>query len=457
MISLYLVGSFYPLHLGHIEVLYRARDHYISEGKTVTSMYICPSHFSSLNKKFPGLTKTDDTRVKQINEFLLNHPTIQPDFNLLTPKKNMSVARYINRQIKTYASIGIQLIQVCGTDSRIDFSKIDYSSCIAIDDERCPCDPAIRNVIKGDMSVPKTSSTIERYLLNNLYHPSTVSPFSMSWVTITNIRLGEGAQGCVRIAYLGKLEVAIKMVILDDFQTPDHFMLSCNLMKKINTVYAFGINDSIGWIIYDVGVPLQKIVPVAHSYTLKKSIVKRNVIIESFITKNFKTLDVDIATTKFYQDEQKMHTLFAENPIVFKSMLIDQLLEIIHLLKDNDIIHRDIYYNNIVLINGKATLIDFDSAKNESSSMVLLRGSLRYYPCNAIRDKRYYTNDCDLYMCSFVIYELIEQHEIYPETHGDTKMIITKRELGVHPEWSSKAECFEKYVTIVNTIWSSSS
>ena len=454
MITLYLVGSFYPLHLGHIEVLYRARDHYISEGKIVTSMHICPSHFSSLNKKFPSLTKTDDTRVKQISDFLLDHPSIQPDFNLLTPKKNMSVARYINRQIISYASKGIKLIQVCGTDSRIDFSKIDYSSCIAIDDERCPCDQAIRNVIKGDMTVPKTSSTIERYLLSNLYHPSTVSPFSLSWLTITNVRLGEGAQGCVRIAYLGKLEVAIKMVLLDDFQTPDHFMLSCNLMKKINTVYAFGINDSIGWVIYDVGVPLQKIVPVSHSYKHKKSTVKRNAIIERFITKHFKTLDVDIATTKFYRDEQKMHTLFAENPILFKGMLIDQLLEIIHRLKDNDIIHRDIYYNNIVLINGKATLIDFDSAKNESSSMVLLRGSLRYYPYDAICDKRYYTNESDLYMCSFVIYELIEEHEIYPETHGDTEMIIDKRASRIHPEWSDKAECFEMHVTIVNKIWS---
>jgi hypothetical protein len=449
------VGSFYPLHLGHIEVLYRARDHYVSEGKNVTSMHICPSHFTSLNKKFPSLTKIDDTRVKQISDFLLDHPSIQPDFNLLTPKKNMSVARYINRQIKSCASIGIQLIQVCGTDSRIDFSKIDYSSCIVIDDERCLCDVSIKNVIKGDMSVPKTSSTIERYLLGNLYHPSTISPFSLSWLTVTNIRLGEGAQGCVRFAYLGKLEVAVKMIQLGDFQTPDHFMSSCNLMKKINTVYAFGINDSIGWIIYDVGVPLQKIVPVLHSYKQKKSTVKRNVIIERFITKNFKTLDVDITTTKFYRDEQKMHDLFAENPILFKSMLIDQLLEIIKLLKDNDIIHRDIYYNNIVLINGKATLIDFDSAKNESSSVVLLRGSLRYYPYEAICDKRYYVNDCDLYMCSFVIYELIEEHEIYPETHGDTEMIIEKRASSIYPEWSGKAECFEMYVTMINKIWSS--
>jgi len=176
--------------------------------------------------------------------------------------------------------------------------------------------------------------------------------------------------------------------------------------------------------------------------------------VEKFMCKNIKKiLFVDYTETSLYKHECEICEIFLADPITFKKKIIGQLFDIIVKLKHSGIIHRDIHYDNIILINGDATLIDFGCAKPERSDIVLLRGSLRYYSCNAILDKNYYNNDCDLYMCSFVVYELIEEHEIYPELKGDTEKIIEMRLKKIYPVWSDKAEGFKAIIDMIHEIW----
>lgn len=97
-------------------------------------------------------------------------------------------------------------------------------------------------------------------------------------------------------------------------------------------------------------------------------------------------------------------------------------------------------------------IIDFGVAKKYNSNQKVLRGSLRYYPIISIDNLNFYDFNSDKYMSSFVIYEIIEEHEIYPECIGDTKKIITKRKNKEFPLWSDK-NTFIDYKNKINKLW----
>lgn len=459
MISLLLGGSFYPLHVGHIEILFCAKDHYESNGYKIIDLLICPSHFTSLNIKFPKLNRSDDNRIEYITEFIKAYPSIKTDFTIISSSKNIGFSRHVTNLIDKYKKDNINLIQVCGTDVSLDHAK-HKSNIIIVDNER---DFSNREnmesmiIIKNSITVPKTSSTIERFICKKIYHETTISPFDLCWITATDITLGYGNQGIVKLVYLGKKEVALKLQLMDPKNTPEHFIYSCKLMEKINNVYAYGIDDMIGWILYDVGIPLNDIISVFHGYMhnkIKNRIHKIEIEAEKFIHKNIKkTIFTDYEKTEAYKIKNEICENYVCDPTNFKKKIIDQLFDVMSKLKCGNIIHRDIHYDNIILTSRDVMLIDFGCAKSTESQISLLRGSIRYYPYKAIIDKNYYDFNCDLYMCSLVMYEIIEEHEIYPDCMMNIEKVVEMKKNKIHPVWNNKSSELSEIICNINMLW----
>lgn len=73
------------------------------------------------------------------------------------------------------------------------------------------------------------------------------------------------------------------------------------------------------------------------------------------------------------------------------------------------------------------------------------RGSLRYYPAKAIESHNYYVPEFDVYMVTFVIYEMITNHEPYAECKSDIAQILYNRKNKIFPIWDI-AEKKKKYI-----------
>lgn len=463
MIILILGGSFYPIHSGHIDLLYTAKKYFENKGETVLELLICPSHYRSLSQKFPKINQTNDNRIEFINEFLKSYPDVRLDATIISSIKNMGFSVHMSKLRIECETKGNRLIQVCGTDSKINFTKSNSNVLIIEDGREIPESNKLiikqaTNITKSNFLVPKTSSTIERFINQDLYHKSTICSFSLDWLTDSGIILGTGAQGTVKLMYLGKLEVAVKLQPINSKNTSEQFLNSCVLMEKINKVYSYGIEELIGWIVYDVHTPLNNIIPVKHSYNNKRSVTQMAKFlaeIEKFMCLHVKKyLTVDYINTTAYKNNQELIIKYNSNPILFKQIVAEEFDVILEKLEHCKIIHRDIYYDNVLLTtNLKVIIIDFGVSKKINSSLHILRGSLRYYSPMAILNANNYDYSCDKYMASFIIYEMIEEHEIYPEYIGDTENIIKSRLNNLFPKWSMKSKNFEQLVTKINELW----
>jgi serine/threonine protein kinase len=155
--------------------------------------------------------------------------------------------------------------------------------------------------------------------------------------------------------------------------------------------------------------------------------------------------------------EQQIKQLCLENKIKFKNDFCIKLFESVEFLEQNKVYHRDIHYENILLnytdcLN--VLIIDFNVSKKYNSVEHVKRGSIRYYPICAIDSMYKYSYDCDKYMASFIVYEILEEHEIYPECKGNTKEILKLRKNLMLPEWSKNTlETFSNIVNKINEIW----
>jgi serine/threonine protein kinase len=158
--------------------------------------------------------------------------------------------------------------------------------------------------------------------------------------------------------------------------------------------------------------------------------------------------------------EQHILQIYHKNKINFKKDFCVKLLNSVEHLKQNKIYHRDLHYGNILLNFTNELhvfIIDFNVSKKHNSSEQIRRGSIRYYPIWAIDGMYNYNFECDKYMASFIMYEIIEEHEIYPECKGNTKEILKMRRQLIFPKWSENAiKDFDDKIKEINKIWQES-
>jgi serine/threonine protein kinase len=474
-IALVLFGSFYPLHTTHISLLETAQKYYEEKGYEVCEMLVCPTHFTSLYNKFNGITQSDDNREQTIIEKLQMYPTIKADFTLIRSAVNIGVSTHMKYLLEFYKNNNIQLIQICGVDSKINFAKgnknvIVVNNNIDIPEQNKPIVKSCKTITQYPILL-RTCSSIERFINNEVYPTHTIKEFDLSWLQDSGITLGNGVQGIIRLMFLGTLEVAVKLYSLNNDNEKRLFETECHIMSSFDNNTSFlhvyhsdsiYITDdvSIGYIITNVAIPLNKIIPVEHSYkngNIDKNILIQNEILEYFLTK-VKVFNVEYNQTSVCKLEKVLMSLYKSNSVNFKTAICDGLLKCVNDLKNHGIIHRDIHYDNILLTcvdnNVVPILIDFGVAKRMKSCEEMLRGSLRYYPMEAINKKNVYKYEHDLYMLTFVLYELIELHEIYPECEGNTKEIIKLRKRHVYPEWSNtNINLYDKTIRMICNVW----
>jgi len=486
-ICIVLIGSFFPLHEGHIDLLSTAKQYYEKHNYEVVKCLICPSHFGSLLKKFPNLSQKNDNRIEIINDVLSNYNWIDSYFDLIKNDTNVGCAVIMKKIIDDFASLKIKVIQLCGTDSMIYFTKKSLNVLVVRDCRPIPehNKSILKNVpiINMQITKPIISSTILRYINKTQYPQCTISDFSLNWLTSINILLGKGKQGSVYVMLLGRYEVAVKIYILFSQEDKMLFENETSILLNISqsdlhicpNVYYCGIvgqqfNESIlgfGIIVTDMCVQLQKIFPVVHKYwefcELRKSDIakenenKNQQLIQNFVG-TFQSFEMKIEDTRMHAKIQKFIEMKNGNKNNLKLQIINGLNSCLEKLNNMHIVHRDLSYDNIVIDIKNDTVIplfiDFGIAKKSNSELKIRRGSLRYYPICAI-DNFAYDFSCDKYMLSFVIYELINECEIYPECDGDTRKIINNRKKKIYPIWNIDHIYFNEIVEYVTTMWKS--
>lgn len=473
-IALMLCGSFYPIHIGHVNLLLSAKKHYEQNKDIVTRCIICPTHFTSLSKKFGKLEKYDDNRLHTLQEFLDNYPEIMLDLSMINAKTNTGIGKYVKIIQEHYSSQNIKLVQICGVDSKIKF-VLNNQNAIIVDDGRDVPDEnksVIKNtnVIKSNYNLISTSSTIERFLNQEKYPSCTIKQFDPLWLKDTGITLGNGVQGVVRLMYLGTLEVAVKIVSIDTHESEHMFYTQCKIAqscydlneltkKSFLKIYHYEIiNNNFGYIVCDVGIPLNKIINVSHSYQRKTEENEYNIHIENLnvFLQLCGNKYVDYEHTNLFKIEQTILQSCLKNKTEFKINFCSKLFKSVSYLEQNKVYHRDLHYDNILLNFTNelhVLIIDFNVSKKHNSLEHIKRGSMRYYPIDAINNMHHYEYLYDKYMASFIMYELIEEHEIYPECQGDTRKIIKLRKNKIFPDWTDKSKNYFSVTSEINKIW----
>jgi len=479
-IVLMLCGSFYPIHIGHINLLMTASTHYKKIGIEITQYIICPTHYTSLAKKFKWLELEDDTRKETLKDFLENCEWITLDLTLLKGVENIGAVKYVKILCEKFKKQNIKLVQICGVDSKIKFVNNSNNSLVIDDGRNIPIEnlQIIKscNLIKQDYSIYTTSSTIERFIAQQLYPSHTIPSFDIQWLKNTGITLGYGVQGIIQLMLFGTLEVAVKLVQFENNDDVELFYNECEISKicgftypkSFVKIYHYGsiVEDdctnykNFGYIIMSVGISLNDIIKVKHSYKNKSADknYKEHLRILNYFTSLTKSQYIEYEQTQFFKTMQKIKE-HVENETFFKLDIAIKMFDCVNAISKLSIYHRDIHYNNILLNYDQnelhVMLIDFNVSKKSKSNVCIRRGSLRYYPMMAINGVHTYSHLCDEYMATFVIYELFEEHEIYPELVGDTKEIIKKRKKQIYPEWikSSKIKEFTQMINKINGIW----
>jgi serine/threonine protein kinase len=476
-IALLLGGSFYPLHESHIDLLSTARQHYLESGYEVVICLICPSHFNSLSYKFPGITKDFDNRLEIISKFLEKYDWIACYDEIIKKEKYLGFTHELAILRQRYAESGIKLIQIIGTDSKISFAK-DNDNVLIVNSGR-PISQENMEIIKRvniiniiNMYSPKQtiSSTILRFLEKEKYHPVSIKNFDISWLTDCGIILGEGVQGMVRLMLLGNREVAVKICHIASEYDRLLFENECSILSLVEhssvrispKLYYYGVIENIGYIVTDVAVPLQKIISIPTQYKNKTYDPCQNTEKEEKITSFLQKIcfvKMEMKQTNLIQKyysilDQLSHDrdLFKVQVIQGLNICLDQLCDSLH------IIHRDINHQNILLdiIDGQIVvrIIDYGIAKKIDSIISIRRGPLRFYPMISIDNFNFYPSTGDKYVSTFIIYELLMEHEIYPECKGSTRHIIGKRRNMVFPSWDKQiSECFSDVIEKINRIW----
>lgn len=471
-ISLILAGSFYPIHQGHIELLISCKEYLESNNHEIIDMIILPTHFDSLTKKFIGINKNNDNRKEFILSFLSNcKVNMISDFGLIDSEKNIGVSYYVRNLKIKLSEKNIGLVQICGVDSKINFVKYNNDVIIVDDGRETPennksiIKKFSNKIIKSKFyNNPPISSTIQRFIYHDFFDFNTISTFDWNWISLTEINIGSGVQGIVKLMLLGRLEVAVKFCCIDKKNTKEHFISSCELMSIFVKIYHYEVFNDLGIIVYELGTSLLDIIPIKYSYKNKNpssQYIKFNQLVNLFICEKIKRIsNLCLENSNYWIEKQQLKNNFTQDKNNFKLKIFNKLDLILDKLEKNNIIHRDINCSNLIiklinLTDFDLKIIDFGVAKKYNSSQKVLRGSLRYYPIISIDNVDFYNFNSDKYMSSFVVYEIIEEHEIYPECNGDTELIIIKRKNKEFPLWSNNSNYsqFIDYKDKINKLW----
>jgi nicotinic acid mononucleotide adenylyltransferase len=341
-LSIILAGSFFPIHEGHIELLYSSKEYLESNNHKIVDMIILPTHIDSLGKKFVDINKNSDNRKEYIESFLLNHNKdnninkIKFDFGLIEIKKNIGVSNYIKIIKNNLLEQNIGLIQICGVDSKINFAKNNNDVIIIDDGREIPENNKfiIKNlsnkIIKSIFyNKPTISSTIQRFINQELYDINTISSFNWNWISSTEINIGSGVQGIVKLMLLGRLEVAVKFCYIDKKNTKEHFINSCELMSIFVKIYHYEVFLDLGIIVYELGTSLLEIIPIKYSYKNKNpssQTNKFNDLVNKFIYEKIKKIsNLELENSNYWNEKQQLQKYFIQDKNNFKLKIFDKL------------------------------------------------------------------------------------------------------------------------------------
>jgi len=139
-------------------------------------------------------------------------------------------------------------------------------------------------------------------------------------------------------------------------------------------------------------------------------------------------------------------TVGKKKPVPLPSVLLKLCLDIakgmayLHSLR---ILHRDLTAKNI-LVFGKATdpvakVADLSVAQHAEDTRNWLRGFMRHYApeCCGEKTPGYYTTKADVFMYSYLVYELIEDRPVF---YGPIKHAVAANVEGVRPHFSGRFE-----------------
>ena len=470
-VVLFFAGSFYPIHINHLNMIFSAQHHFTKKGFNVQKTIVAPSHFGSLEKKFTGIEKKDDYRQCQLLNFLRDHENIEINFDLMNSDTNVGLRKFVADLKNYYVGNGSKFIQICGVDSQISFAQ-NNNNVLVINTGRIIPENNKRIIQKSSVihtffENSPTSSTIERYISHvnreNIYPIATIANFDVKWLYDSGIVLGQGVQGVVRLMFLGNKEVAVKVYTtkpneISRFNYEVEMYNILNYSGVVPRIYASGIivNDNISYIVMDACIPINKMFNIAHYYKDKPTDKQKRINNEAMdiFLQYVNSHPASYENTETCKIESLLKNKYTVDPVSFKKLAIENLISCVSNLRDYSIFHKDISANNILIGEDcKIFLIDFGIAR-KSKDPCKLRGSIRYYPVASLNDRKYYNYWCDMYLTSIAIYEIIEQHEIYPECNGCTPLMVEKRQNKHHPGWSNNnLLLYENEIRAVNNIW----
>lgn len=238
-------GKFYPLHNGHLELITAAEKHFLQTYQAVHK-YICP-----VDIKYIHPSISFDTRPDQIVSFLSSNQTdsisqsdiSQSNIRCLWFKGSWKARNDYIQSLHPNA----KLVQIAGTDSKI-------SRAFIIDDGSAKGSRQPDLTFCSDK--PAICSSIIRFLEKYPNAPA----FHPKWLLDTDIVLGSGAGGMVKLMLLGRKEVAVKIINLSHLGLK-LFENECNITSIVSEsgvspkLYAVGIMGQIGYMVTELCYP----------------------------------------------------------------------------------------------------------------------------------------------------------------------------------------------------------
>lgn len=129
-------GSFNPIHDGHIEMMFKAREACIAAGYDVLGGYFAPDHDEYVSTKANYLNGNE--RVEYITEQLKNFDWLAVDpWNAIFNKNAVNftdILVHLQRYLKKYLDIDVPIFFVCGGDNaKFSLTFYEKGYCVMVD------------------------------------------------------------------------------------------------------------------------------------------------------------------------------------------------------------------------------------------------------------------------------------------------------------------------------------
>ncbi len=456
-IILLLNGCFNPIHNNHIRLLELAREHLNSlDLYHVVGGYISPTHDAGIERKLSTLPTTWQNRLEMCRLAVHDSSWIMVDEWQISQEKNHG-AQHSKQHLsdflrKSYPSI--EIVSICGGDAlpklKSTFKK-ELVICVInrpIDEfdfnqwfQSSLVEPYHNNILllHDNQCIKHISSTyirqqISQHLFDSLMndlHPSVVdyhreyginyrpSNETILWSDFDgdeNTELGQGRCATVYAKQYKNQQVAVKVI-----RERKQFEHESNILTLLANESSYHVN-------------LIRIFGIGDQFCVME---KCDIDLLSYIQINRMSTN------------QTLTTIF---PNQHWFQLIKQMLTgFVHLISLG-ILHRDIKTDNVLLSNMIVKISDFSVSINVNSMRKMpLRGSIRHYAPEAIKDKQIYTEKADIYMFGCLLYEIVHGGErIWSEK--STHDVVNRRLNGEKPIFS--VQCEPWYIdTVVHDCW----